>query len=178
MDLSSGKTSVEEHGGTGDSHVADPFLALIVPMVDTDPAIRHSLQRVSPLTWPRHGQTRFHGKPPAISSSLTEPALSRLFYPAADCSLMLHVYSRTTSLQPGYTNSVYLSVPRSHVRFREKRLSRREEKVVFFQEGEFQVSRFSPLPLKVIGKRRNEGRKKNERCTREREKERVLEGKM
>lgn len=34
------------------------------------------------------------------------------------------------------------------------------------------MSRFSPLPtLRVIGKRRNEGRKKSERCTRERERE-------
>lgn len=87
MDLSSGKASVEEHGGTGDSHVADPFLALIVPMVDTDPAIRHSLQRVSPLTWPRHGQTRFHGKPPchfvlSNRARFISPFLSRRRLPA------------------------------------------------------------------------------------------------
>ena len=54
------ETSVEEHGGTGDSHVADPFLALIVAWSTPIPrsASTHSLQRVSPLTWPRHWPRR------------------------------------------------------------------------------------------------------------------------
>lgn len=44
------------HGGTGDSHVADPFLALIVAWSTPIPrsASAHSLQRVASLTWPRH----------------------------------------------------------------------------------------------------------------------------
>lgn len=132
MDLSSGKASVEEHGGTGDSHVADPFLALIVPMVDTDPAIRHSLQRVSPLTWPRHGQTRFHGKPPchfvlSNRARFISPFLSRRRLPA-HASRVFRLYL------PGCTR--IRCIYRFLVRSRTKDW-RREEKVVFFpQQGE------------------------------------------
>lgn len=105
------ETSVEEHGGTGDSHVADPFLALIVAWSTPIPrsASTHSLQRVSPLTWPRHCRrcrTATERKPAGISFLTDSPVIS-LFYPPA-IGLGSSLWFQRT--RPGLIGSLLLRV--------------------------------------------------------------------